>query len=79
MDIVHHVLVDAREYDCPIPTIMVSESMGLIEIGQILKLLTSLEGTVRNIRTFATEPRYALLKEDKENGDYAFWIQKLTD
>jgi TusA-related sulfurtransferase len=70
-------LVDAIAEDCPMPTIHTKNALDTMSAGQILKLLSSEEGTVRNIRTFVANNPYELLHESKEDERFVFIIRKL--
>ncbi len=73
----HDILVDATEDDCPMPTIHTKNTLNTMSSGQILKLITSKEGTVRNIRTLVANNPYELLSESKNEEGFVFHIRKL--
>lgn len=74
---IYDIFLDATEEDCPMPTILTKNTLDTMSAGQILKLLTSKEGTIRNIRTFVANNPYELLAESKEEEGFVFIIRKL--
>ena len=77
MTINYNMLLNATEYDCPMPTIHAKNSLDTMSAGQILKLITSKEGTIKNIRTLVANNPYELLREYKNEEGLVFLIKKL--
>ncbi|BBP00654.1 sulfurtransferase TusA family protein [Sulfuriferula nivalis] len=77
MTVDYDVLLDATLQDCPLPTIQTKDALDLMSSGQILKVITSKEGSVRNIRTFVANNHCELLSEFNANEGYIFMIKKL--
>lgn len=77
MNIDYNVLLDATQDDCPIPTIRTKEVLDEMETGAVLKLVTSKEGTIRNIRTFVNNNQCELVQEIKAAEGFHFYIRKL--
>ena len=73
----YNVLLDATQDDCPIPTIKTKETLDEMDAGAILKVITSKEGTIRNIRTFVNNNHYELVREIKAAESFHFYIKKL--
>lgn len=77
MHIDYNVLLDATQDDCPIPTIRTKETLDEMDSGAVLKVVTSKEGTVRNIRTFVNNNRCELVHEIRAAEGFHFYIRKL--
>ncbi len=75
--IIHDVVLDATQEDCPLPTILTKNTLDTMLVGQILKLITSKEGTIRNIRTFITNNPCELMEETTNEEGFVFLIKKL--
>lgn len=73
----YDLLIDATEEDCPMPTIHAKNALDSMSSGQVLKILTSKEGSVRNIRTLVASNPYELISESKVNEIFEFFIKKL--
>jgi len=61
----------------PNATIQAKEALDSLTSGQVLKLLTSKEGTVRNIRTLVANNDFELLNESADGVNIAFFIKKM--
>jgi TusA-related sulfurtransferase len=75
----HHydVLLDVRHEDSPIPTIRAKEVLDGLACGQILKVITSKESTVKNIRTLIANNPFDLVEHNKDHEGFVFFIKKL--
>jgi TusA-related sulfurtransferase len=72
------ILIDARQDECPVPTIRTKEALDAMQTGDVLKLVTSREGTVRNIRTFVASNPCELIDESRTREEFTFLIRKLA-
>lgn len=70
-------MLDVTQDDCPIPTIKTKEVLDTLVPGDVLKVITSKEGTISNLRTLVKNNPYELLKESKSNEQFKFYIKKL--
>ena len=77
MTTTYDMLVDATEEDCPMPTVHAKNALDTMATGQILKLLSNKEGSIRNIRTLVAYNPYELISETKVNETFVFFIKKL--
>lgn len=75
----HHydLLLDVRHEDSPIPTIRAKELLDELASGQILKVITSKESTVKNIRTLVANNPFHLIEHNKDHEGFVFFIQKI--
>jgi len=76
MTINFDTVLDVRHEDSPIPTIRTKETLDILAPGNILKVITSKESSVRNIRTLVANNPFTLLHELKNAEDFIFFIQK---
>ncbi len=77
MNINYDMTIDASNDECPLPTIRTKEVLDNMSAGKVLRLLTSKEGTVKNIRTFVANNSCELLSESRNAQGYVFYIRKL--
>lgn len=77
MPIEYNVLLDATQDDCPIPTIKTKKMLDEMDAGAVLKVVTSKEGTVKNLRTFVNSNNCELVHEIRATEGYHFYIKKL--
>lgn len=73
----HNIMLDLKDFDSPIPTIETKNTLDSMATGEILKLLTSKESTVKNIRMLVANNSYELLHEFKSETEFTFLIKKL--
>jgi len=78
MNIDFKIELDATQDDCPIPTIKTKEALDAMAGNEVLKVITSKEGTVKNIRTLVRQYAYVLIHETKTNEGFVFYIQKAS-
>ncbi len=72
----YDLLLDASDEECPIPTIQAKETLDIMSSGEILKLVTGKEGTIKNIRTLVVSNNYELLSEHHGEEGFVFLIRK---
>jgi TusA-related sulfurtransferase len=74
----HHydVLLDVRHEDSPVPTIRTKEVLDGLASGKILKVITSKESTVKNIRTLVANNPFHLIEHTINDEGFVFFIQK---
>ena len=76
MHVNYNVMLDATEDDCPIPVIKTKEVLDTMNAGEVLKVVTTREGTINNIRTLVKSNDYKLLQQIEENARFYFYIEK---
>lgn len=72
----YHAFLDARHEDSPIPTIRAKEILDNIASGEVLKIITSRESTVKNLRTLVANNPFNLLTHAKNEEGFVFYIEK---
>lgn len=73
----HHIVLDVRHEDSPVPTIRTKEILDTMEIGYVLKVITSKESTIKNLRTLVANNPYELIHHSKVDTDFIFFIRKI--
>jgi len=76
MSLDYNVLLDVRHEDSPIPTIRAKEVLDNMRKGEIVKVITSKESTVKNIRTLVTNNPFNLVDHGKTDEGFVFYIEK---
>ncbi|HQO16310.1 MAG TPA: sulfurtransferase TusA family protein [Methylotenera sp.] len=77
MAIAYDIELDVRHEDSPIPTIRTKETLDTMVSGSILKVVTGIESTVKNIRTLVANNPYELVNYSSASNLYTFIIKKL--
>ena len=68
--------VDAQGLDCPMPLLKMKLALNQLQSGQVVKLLATDPGSVKDIGSFCELSGNDLLKFTQSDGRYAYWIEK---
>jgi len=68
--------LDARGLNCPLPILKTKKSLADMASGQILKVVSTDCGSVKDMQAFANQTGNALVSQTEENGEYLFFMQK---
>ena len=77
MTILFTAILDATLDESPVPTIRTKEALDKLNTGDILKVITSKESTVQNIRTLVKYNSFELLNHVKNEEGFVFYIKKI--
>lgn len=77
MMIQFNVILDVTSDESPVPTIRTKETLDTLTSGQVLKVVTSKESTIKNIRTLVANSPFELLDNIKNEEGFVFFIKKL--
>ncbi len=69
-------VVDARGTACPGPLLAAKKAIGEIEKGQIMEILSSDEGTKRDVPKWAQKKGHEYLGTIEENGYFRIFLKK---
>ncbi len=69
-------IVDARGTSCPGPLLAAKKSIGEIEAGQVMEILSADEGTKKDIPKWATKQGFEYLGDIEENGYFRMFLKK---
>lgn len=67
---------DASGMSCPLPILKTKKSLADMASGQVLKLIATDCGAVKDMQAFADQTGNALLATEEANGAYTFYMQK---
>jgi tRNA 2-thiouridine synthesizing protein A len=68
--------LDARGLLCPMPVVKTAKAMKALEPGQVLKLLATDRGSIKDIPAWADTTGNELLDWHEEDGELAFYLRK---
>jgi tRNA 2-thiouridine synthesizing protein A len=74
--IAHDVEVDARGLNCPLPILRTKKALNAMNSGQVLRILATDPGSVRDFQAFSRQTGNALLASSAEGGDFHFLLRK---
>lgn len=68
--------LDARGLNCPLPILKTKKSLADMASGQVLKVISTDCGSVKDMQAFANQTGNPLLEQTETNGEYIFFMQK---
>lgn len=68
--------LDVRGMNCPVPILRSKKAIGEIASGQVLKVLATDPGSVKDMQAFANQTGNELLGSDESSGIYTYFLRK---
>ncbi len=68
--------LDARGLNCPLPILRAKKSIQGLESGQVLRIVATDPGSVKDFEAFCKQTGNELLAASQDGGEYAFSIRK---
>lgn len=68
--------LDARGLNCPLPILKAKKAINALESGQVLKIIATDPGSVKDFEAFAKQTGNELLESAEANGEYTFMMKK---
>lgn len=68
--------LDARGLSCPLPILKTKKALNDMTSGQVLKVVSTDPGSVKDMQAFAQQTGNPLLSSGEENKDYVFFLKK---
>ena len=72
----HDKELDARGLSCPLPILKTKKALNELTSGQVLKVIATNPGSVKDMQAFSTQTGNPLLSQSEENKDYVFYLKK---
>ncbi len=69
-------LLDASGLSCPLPLLKAKQALNRLEPGQLLKVLATDAGSVRDFKAFTDQSGDQLLESTESDGIYCYLIRK---
>jgi tRNA 2-thiouridine synthesizing protein A len=70
------VEVDARGLHCPVPILRARKAMVGLSAGQVLKMITTDPGSLRDMEAFCRQTGNELMESGQEDGSFVFLVRK---
>jgi tRNA 2-thiouridine synthesizing protein A len=71
--------IDAKNLNCPLPILRCKKGLSEINASQILKIMATDAGSVKDFQAFCKQTGHELLQQDDVNGVFTFYIKKRAD
>ncbi|TCV82540.1 sulfurtransferase TusA family protein [Sulfurirhabdus autotrophica] len=68
--------LDARGLNCPLPILRSKKALGELTTGQVLKIVATDPGAIKDFQAFAKQTGNELLSSAEAGGEYTFFMKK---
>ncbi|MCP4982128.1 MAG: sulfurtransferase TusA family protein [Gammaproteobacteria bacterium] len=68
--------IDASGLNCPLPILRARKTLVDMERGQILKIISTDAGSVKDFEAFSKQTNNPILSSAEEGGKFIFYMQK---
>ncbi len=68
--------VDARGLNCPLPILRAKKALNDMQSGEVLKILSTDPGSVKDFEAFAKQTGNELLSQAESNKEYTFYLKR---
>ncbi|WP_036164892.1 sulfurtransferase TusA family protein [Massilia sp. 9096] len=68
--------LDARGLNCPLPILKAKKALAELASGEVLRIVATDTGSVRDFQAFAKQTGNALLAHTVLNGEFTFWLRR---
>ena len=68
--------LDARGLSCPLPILKTKKSLNELTSGQVLKVIATDPGSIKDMQAFANQTGNPLLSTSEEDKTYVFFLKK---
>ena len=68
--------LDATNLNCPLPILRCKKGLSEINAAQVLKIMATDPGAVKDFQAFCKQTGHELLQLDEAEGVYTFYIKK---
>lgn len=72
----HDKEIDTRGLNCPLPILRTKKALGDVQSGQVLKVVATDPGSVKDFETFARQTGHQLVARSEANGEFTFLMKK---
>ena len=72
----HDKEIDTRGLNCPLPILRTKKALSDVASGQVLKVVATDPGSVKDFETFSKQTGHALLSHAQANGEFTFFMRK---
>ncbi len=69
-------IVDARGLNCPMPLLKTKQALHKLAVGDVLKVLATDAGSVRDIKAFTDQSDHVLLESFTDTSEYIYLIRR---
>jgi tRNA 2-thiouridine synthesizing protein A len=68
--------LDVRGLNCPLPILRAKKALGELQAGQVLKVMATDPGSVKDFQAFSRQTGNALLSSEAADKEFVFFMKK---
>ena len=68
--------LDARDLNCPLPILKAKKALAELQSGEVLRIMATDPGSVRDFQAFAKQTGNALLSHVQHGREFVFFMQR---
>jgi TusA-related sulfurtransferase len=68
--------LDTRGLNCPLPILKAKKALAQMQSGQVLRVVSTDAGSVRDFQAFARQTGNALIEQTAEGGEYHHLLRR---
>ncbi len=68
--------LDARGLNCPLPILRTKKALATLTSGQVLKVISTDPGSVKDMQAFAKQTGNTLLASAEAGGEFVFFLKR---
>ena len=68
--------LDARGLNCPLPILRTKKALADLQSGQVLKVLATDPGAVKDFQSFSRQTGHELLSSSESSREFTFFMKK---
>ena len=68
--------IDTRGLNCPLPILKAKKALSELEAGQVLKVLATDPGSVRDFQAFARQTGHELLEQATVGAEFVHYLRR---
>jgi tRNA 2-thiouridine synthesizing protein A len=72
----HDKEIDTRGLNCPLPILRAKKAFSDVSSGQVLKIVATDPGSVKDFESFSRQTGHALLSSSEAGGEFTFFMRK---
>ena len=68
--------LDVKGLNCPLPILRTKKALGDVQSGQVLKVVATDPGSVKDFQTFARQTGHTLLEATEADKEFVFLLRR---
>ena len=68
--------LDTRGLNCPLPILRTKKALGELQSGQVLRVVATDPGSVKDFAAFCKQTGHALLSQSDANREFTYFLKK---